>query len=333
MSAPAENPTDLPKQSWTQILKRTLKQFSADQLTTWAAALTYFGVLSLFPMLLALVSLLGVIGPSATQPLLDNLGTVAPGPAKDILTNVLNSLQSNQGGSTIALIIGLAAAIWSASGYIGAFMDAANNVWDVPEGRPIWKKIPVRLGVTVVLLVLLTATALAVVFTGPLAEKFGDIIGLGSTFVTVWGIAKWPVLLVVVSLMISLLYWACPNVKQPGFPWVSPGGVLAVVLWIIASALFAFYVANFSSYNKTYGSLGGVIVFLTWLWITNIIILLGAEFNSEMQRSRAIQDGHPADEEPYLPLRDEPKDEGNDKKFERDAERERASASGRDARQ
>jgi membrane protein len=320
MSAP-ENPTDLPRESWMQILKRTFKQFGEDQLTTWAAALTYFGILSLFPMLLALVSLLGVIGPSATQPLLDNLNTVAPGPAKDILTNVLTSLQSNQGGSTIALIIGLAAAIWSASGYIGAFMDAANNVWDVPEGRPIWKKLPVRLGVTVVLLLLLTATALAVVFTGPLAGKLGDIIGLGSTFVTIWGIAKWPVLLVIVSFMISLLYWACPNVKQPGFPWITPGGLLAVVLWIVASALFAFYVGNFSSYNKTYGSLGGVIVFLTWLWITNIIVLLGAEFNSEMERSRAIAKGHPPEKEPYLPLRDEPKD----KKFDREPREERSS--------
>jgi membrane protein len=302
-----DQPTDLPKEAFPAILKRTVKQFSDDQLTTWAAALTYFGVLSLFPMLLALVSLLGVIGPSATQPLLDNLSSVAPGPAKDILTNVLNSLESNKGGSTVALIIGLAAAIWSASGYISAFMDASNNVWDVPEGRPIWKKLPVRLGVTVVLLVLLTATALAVVFTGPIAQKVGDIIGLGATFVDVWNIAKWPILLLIVSFMISLLYWACPNVKQPGFPWVTPGGLVAVILWLAASALFALYVANFSSYNKTYGSLGGVIVFLTWLWITNIIVLLGAELNSEMERSRAISAGHPPDEEPYLPLRDEPK--------------------------
>jgi membrane protein len=260
-----DQPTELPKESWPAILKRTFKQFSEDQLTTWAAALTYFGVLSLFPMILALVSVLGVIGPSATQPLLDQLSTVAPGPAKEILTNVLTNR------------------------------------------RPIWKKLPVRLGVTVVLLVLLTVTALAVVFTGPLAQKFGDLIGLGSTFVDVWSIAKWPVLLLIVSFMISLLYWACPNVKQPGFPWVTPGGLLAVVLWILASALFALYVANFGSYNKTYGSLGGVIVFLTWLWITNIIILLGAEFNSEMERSKAIQEGHPPDKEPYLPLRDDAK--------------------------
>jgi membrane protein len=299
-----DKPTDLPKEAWPAILKRTLKQFSEDQLTTWAAALTYFGVLSLFPMILALVSVLGVIGPSATQPLLDQLGTVAPGPAKDILTNVLTSLEQNQGGSTVALIIGLVLAIWSASGYISAFMDASNNVWDVPEGRPIWKKIPVRLGVTIVMLVLLTITSLAIVFTGPVAQEIGNIIGLGDQFVDVWNIAKWPVLLVIVSFMVSLLYWACPNVKQPGFPWFSPGGFLAVILWIAASALFAFYVANFSSYNKTYGSLGGVIVFLTWLWITNIVILFGAELNAEIERGRQIQAGVPEDEEPYLEPRD-----------------------------
>src|SRR3954451_5928992 len=301
-----DNPTDLPKQSWPQTLKRTGKQFGDDKLSIWAAALTYYAILSIFPALLALVSILGLIGPSATQPLLDNLSTVAPGPAKDILTNVLKSLGSAKGSSGLAFIIGLGAAIWSASGYIGAVMDAANNVWDAPEGRPIWKRVPLRLVVTVVMLILLAASALAVVLTGPLAKSVGDIIGLGSTFVTVWNIAKWPVLLLVVSFMISLLYWAGPNVKQPGFPWVTPGGLLAVVLWLIASALFAVYVANFASYNKTYGSLGGIIVFLVWLWITNIIILLGAEFNAEMERSRQIAAGPPEGKEPSLPLRDEP---------------------------
>jgi membrane protein len=300
-----DKPTDLPKEAWPAILKRTLKQFSEDQLTTWAAALTYFGVLSLFPMILALVSVLGVIGPSATQPLLDQLGTVAPGPAKDILTNVLTSLEQNQGGSTVALIIGLVLAIWSASGYISAFMDASNNVWDVPEGRPIWKKIPVRLGVTIVMLVLLTITSLAIVFTGPVAQEIGNIIGLGDQFVDVWNIAKWPVLLLVVSFMFALLYWAAPNVKHPGFRWISPGGVLAVIGWLIASGAFALYVANFGSYNKTYGALGGVVVFLVWLWISNIMVLLGAEFNAELERERAIEDGmHPPDKEPFVEPRD-----------------------------
>src|SRR3954454_14508887 len=239
-----DNPTDLPKQSWPQTLKRTGKQFGEDKLSIWAAALTYYAILSIFPALLALVSILALIGPSPTQPLLDNLSTVAPGPAKDILTNVLKSLGSAKGSSGLAFIIGLGAAIWSASGYIGAFMDAANNVWDAPEGRPIWKRVPLRLVVTVVMLILLAASALAVVLTGPLARSVGDVVGLGSTFVTVWGIAKWPLLLLVVSFMISLLYWAGPNVKQPCFPLVPAGGILAVLLWIVASALFAFYVSN-----------------------------------------------------------------------------------------
>jgi membrane protein len=299
-----DNPTQLPRRSWPQTLKRTGKQFSEDKLSTWAAALTYYAVLSIFPALLALVSIVGLIGNSATQPLLNNLNAIAPGPAKNILSSSLHGLST--GSSTLAFILGLVLAIWSASGYIGAFMDAANAVWDAPEGRPIWKRVPLRLAVTVVLLILLAASALAVVLTGPLAKSVGDIIGLGSTFVTVWDIAKWPVLVLVVSFMISLLYWAGPNVKQPGFPWITPGGLLAVVLWIIASALFAFYVANFASYNKTYGSLGGIIVFLVWLWLTNLIILLGAEFNAEMERSRQIAAGHPVDKEPYLPLRDEP---------------------------
>jgi membrane protein len=297
--------TDLPKQSWKGVLKRAWAEFQDDNGTDWAAALTYYGVLSIFPMMLALVSLLGLFGQSATQPVLDNISTIAPGPAKDILTRAIQNLQKSQGSAGVVFFFGLAAAIWSASGYVGAFMRAANDVWDVEEGRPAWKTIPVRLGVTVVLLVLVTISALAVVVTGPLAKSIGDIVGLGSTAVMVWDIAKWPVLIFVVSFMIALLYYATPNVKHPKFQWVSPGSLLAVLLWIAASALFAFYVANFSSYNKTYGALGGVIVFLTWLWITNNVIVLGAELNAEIERGRQIQGGlRPHDKEPFLEPRD-----------------------------
>jgi membrane protein len=307
--AAPDQPTDIPKQSWFAILKRTAKQFSEDKLTTWAAALTYYAILSIFPALLALISILGLLGQSAIQPLIDNLGAVAPGPAKDILESSLQGLQRTSSTAGLTFVIGLAAAIWSASGYIGAFMDAANNVWDVPEGRPFWKKIPLRIALTIVMLVLLAASALMVVFTGPVAEQAGNVLGLGDTFLTVWGIAKWPILVLLVSFMISLLYFLAPNVKQPGFPWVTPGGLLAVLLWIVASVLFGIYVSQFGSYNKTYGSLGGLIVFLIWLWITNIVILLGAEFNSEMERARQIHGGmRPADKEPYLPMRDEPKE-------------------------
>jgi membrane protein len=305
--------TDLPKQSWKGVLKRAWREFSDDNVTDWAAALTYYGVLSIFPMLLALISLLGLFGQSATQPLLDNISGVAPGPAKDIVTQAIQNLQKSQGSAGVMFFVGLALALWSASGYVGAFMRASNDIWDVEEGRPAWKTIPLRVGVTGLLLVLLTISALAVVLTGPLAKSIGDIVGLGSTAVTVWDIAKWPVLILVVSFMIALLYYATPNVKHPKFQWVSPGSILAVVVWIIASALFAFYVANIGSYSKTYGALGGVIVFLTWLWITNNVILLGAEVNAEMERDRQIQGGlHPQDKEPFLEPRDTSKMKDHD---------------------
>jgi len=305
--------TDLRKESFKGVLKRAWREFSDDKITDWAAALTYYGILSIFPMLLALVSLLGLFGQSATQPLLENISTVAPGPAKDIVTNAITNLQKSQGSAGVMFFVGLALALWSASGYVGAFMRASNDIWDVEEGRPAWKTIPLRVGVTGLLLVLLTISALAVVLTGPLAKSIGDIIGLGSTAVTAWDIAKWPVLILVVSFMIALLYYAAPNVKHPKFQWVSPGSLLAVFCWIVASALFAFYVANFSSYSKTYGALGGVIVFLTWLWITNNVILLGAEVNAELERGRQIHGGmRPQDKEPFLEPRDTRKMKGND---------------------
>jgi membrane protein len=291
-------------------LKRTVREFREDELVDRAAALTYYGVLAIFPALLALVSILGLVGRSATQPLLDNLGKVAPGPARDIFTTAIENLQRSQGTGGILFIVGLALALWSASGYVAAFMRASNAIYEVEEGRPIWKKAPVRLGVTLLLVVLSALSAVAVVVTGGLAEHVGNLLGIGETAVTVWDIAKWPVLLLLVSLMFAVLYWASPNVKQPGFRWISPGGVVAVLLWVIASLAFAFYVANFGSYNKTYGALAGVIIFLVWLWLSNVAVLLGAEFNAELERGRQIEAGHPADEEPFLEPRDTRKMKG-----------------------
>jgi membrane protein len=304
MTAPDE-PTDLGGRGWWAALKRTFKEFREDNLTDWAAALTYYSVLAIFPALIVLVSILGLVGESATQPLIDNLGAVAPGPAKEIFTNAIENLQGDRGAAGVLFIIGILGALWSASGYVAAFMRASNSIYDMPEGRPIWKTLPVRVVLTLILLFLLAITTLAVVLTGGIAERVGDVIGLGGTAVDAWNIAKWPVLLIVVSFMFALLYWAAPNVKQPGFRWVSPGGIVAVVGWLIASAAFAFYVGNFGSYNKTYGALGGVIVFLVWLWISNIVILLGAEFNAELERGRAIEGGmRPPDREPFAEPRD-----------------------------
>jgi membrane protein len=300
----AETPTDLGVGSWGGVLKRTVLEFKEDNLTDWAAALTYYGILAIFPALLVLVSVLGLIGGSATQPLIDNLGSVAPGPAKEIFTSAIQNLQGSKGAAGIFFIVGIAGALWSASGYVAAFMRASNSIYDIEEGRPIWKTLPTRVGLTVVLLALLAISAVAVTLTGGLAKQVGGVLGLSDTAVTVWNIAKWPVLLLVVSFMFALLYWAAPNVKHPKFRWVSPGGALAVIGWLVASIAFAFYVANFGSYNKTYGALAGPIVFLVWLWISNIMVLLGAEFNAELERGRAIEAGHPEHREPFVEPRD-----------------------------
>ncbi|WP_201776648.1 YihY/virulence factor BrkB family protein [Allosalinactinospora lopnorensis] len=290
--------TDLGSRSWTGVLKRTVKEFNEDNLTDWAAALTYYGVLSLFPALLALVSLLGLFGDAAIRPLVEGLGRVAPGPVQETLTAALTNLQNGQGAG-IAFVLGLAVALWSASGYVAVFMRASNVVYDMPEGRPFWITLPVRLGTTAAVVILLGLSAVAVVFTGGLAGWAAGFIGLGDTAVRIWDIAKWPVIVLVVILVLALLYWAAPNVKQPGFRWLTPGSVLAVLLWLAASAAFAFYVANFGNYNETYGTLAGAVIFLVWLWISNIAVLLGVEFDAELQRGRNIAAGQPSDQEPY----------------------------------
>ena len=299
-----EGVTDLSKRSWIDALKRTLKAFKADNLSVWAAALTYFGVLSIFPAMLVVVSVLGLIGPSVTDTLIENLEDVAPGPAQEILTNAIGNLEGAGSASGIAFVIGLVAAVWSSSGYVDGFMGAANAIYGVEEGRPITKMLPVRVGLTVLLMVLAGIIGFAVALSGGLAKSLGDVLGLGDQAVDVWGLAKWPVLLLLVSLLLAVLYWGAPNVKQK-FRFITPGSVLAVVGWILASVAFAFYVANFSSYNKTYGALAGPIIFLLWLYISNIFVLLGAELNAELERSRALEAGEVSTEkEQFVELRD-----------------------------
>ncbi|MEV6734266.1 MULTISPECIES: YihY/virulence factor BrkB family protein [unclassified Streptomyces] len=299
-----DQPTELPNRSWKAVLRGTMKEFKDDELADRAAGLTYYGVLALFPALLVLVSLLGIAGQSTTKEVLDNLQKLTPGSARDVVTNAVQQLQGNAGVGSMVAIVGLLVAVWSASGYIAAFIRTANAVYDMPEGRPVWKVLPLRLALTVTLMVLACAGALIVVFTGGVAREAGSALGIGDTALTVWSIAKWPVLVLLVTMMIALLYWASPNAKGRGFKWVTPGSFLALLIWMIASAGFAFYVANFGGYNKTYGTLAGVIVFLVWLWITNLAILLGLEFDAEMVRQRAVAGGMPEDEEPYAEPRD-----------------------------
>ncbi|MBA2473549.1 MAG: ribonuclease [Pseudonocardiales bacterium] len=296
-----EGPTELSKRSWWAVLKRMVRGFGKDNLSDWAAALTYYSVLSIFPAMIVLTAVLGLLGPSATQTLIDNINTMVPGQGRDVLVTAIKELQHSQSLAGPLAIIGLAGALWSASGYIGAFMRASNAIYEMPEGRPVWKTVPLRLGLTLALVVLLALCAVGVVASGVVAERAGNLLGIGSTGVWMWDIAKWPVLAVLVSLTFALLYWASPNVKQPGFRWLTPGGVLAVVVWALASVGFAFYVTNFGSYNKIYGSLGGVIGFLVWLWISNIAVLLGAELDAELARGQRIEAGQPAEQEPFLP--------------------------------
>lgn len=298
------SPTDISARNWGAVLKRTAKEFQDDQLSDRAAALTYFGVLAVFPALLVGVAVLGLLGQSATDTVLDNVQKLAPGSLRDLLHTAVTQVRADRGASGALAVVGLLFALWSASGYIAAFIRASNVVYDIREGRPVWKTTPLRLGLTLLLMLLLLASAVIVVFTGPLARRAGDVLGLGDTALTVWSIVKWPVLVVLVAFMIALLYWAAPNVRDRGFRWISPGSVLAVLLWLVLSGGFAAYVANFGSYNKTYGTVAGVIVFLVWLWLSNLAILLGLEFDAELARERAIEGGMPAKEEPYVPPRD-----------------------------
>src|SRR4051794_39755213 len=307
-AAAVDHPADLGRRSWWAILKRTVKEFQDDNLTDWAAALTYYGVMSLFPMLVALVAVLGLFGSAdSVTKMIGSLNEVGLGSIARAINDPLGNVVRNRSGAGILFVLGLAIALWSASGYIGAFIRASNTIYEVEEGRPFYKLRPLQLLITIVGVLLLTVITLAVVASGSVARAIGDAIGLSSTVVTVWNIAKWPIIVIIISLMIAGLYNVAPNVKQPKFRWFTLGGFLALVLWVIASVAFGFYVAHFGSYNKTYGSLGAIICFLVWLWITNNVILFGAEVNAELERGRELDAGQPAEEDIQLPHRKAPK--------------------------
>jgi membrane protein len=300
-----DSPADLKKRSWFYVAKKTLREFSKDQCTDLAAALTYYAVLALFPALVALMSLLGVFGQgqSTVDSLLKIVDQIGPSSAVDTLRPTIERLSNSQGAG-LALILGLLGALWSASGYVGAFGRAMNRVYEIGEGRPIWKLRPVQLLVTLFSIVLVAIAAAALVLTGPVAKAVGEQIGLGSTAILVWNIAKWPVLLAIVVVIVAVLYYATPNVKQPKFRWMSVGALFAILVWILASVAFGLYVSMFASYDKTYGSLAGVIVFLLWLWLTNVALLFGAELDAELERGRQLQAGIEAEETIQLPPRD-----------------------------
>jgi membrane protein len=287
------SPTALPRDSWTDTLKRTVLEFKEDKLQHWAAALTYYAVLSIFPALLVLVSLVGLFADPnrVTSVLTDTVSQLGPASAAHTFQGPIESITSNRGAAGVVFVIGILAALWSASGYVSAFSDAANVIYEVEEGRPFWKLKPLQVAVTLVVILLAAFVALALVLTGPVVGALGSSLGIGDTALTVWRFAKWPAMLVLVLVIFGVLYYATPNARVGGVRWVTAGAVVALLAWIVASVAFALYVGNFGSYNKTYGALGGVVVFLLWLWITNMAILLGAELNAETERARQIHTG------------------------------------------
>ncbi|MEA2411835.1 MAG: rane protein [Thermoleophilaceae bacterium] len=293
-----DGPADLPERSWKAILKRTVKEFQEDNLTDWAAALTYYAVMSLFPMLLVLVALLGLVGQESTiSTMTDSLRSAGLGDVAKNVSGPLNEIVRHKGGAGALVGFGLLGALWSASGWVGAFTRAMNAVYEVKEGRPFWKLRPMQVLITLVTVLLISLVLIAVVVSGPVAKAVGTAIGAGDTAVAVWGVAKWPVLVLVLMGMVAGLYYIAPNVRQPRLRWVTPGGVAAVLVWIAASAGFGIYVSNFNSYGKTYGTLGSVITFLVWMWLSNLALLFGAELDSELERGRELEMGLPAEDE------------------------------------
>lgn len=314
-----DSPTDLTRPSLMYAMRKAVREFQQDQCTDLAAALTYYATLSIFPALVVMVSLLGVFGQGrrTVDALLDIAADVAPASALDTLRPTVEQLV-NSPTAGVALVVGIVGALWSASGYVGAFGRAMNRIYEVDEGRPVWKLRPVQLLLTLAGLVMAAAVLLMLAISGPVARWIGDAIGLGDAAVTVWSIAKWPLILLFVVLAVAILYYVTPNVEQPKFRWISGGAALAIVVWLIASLLFGLYVANFGNYNRTYGTLAGAIVFLLWLWITNLALLFGAEVDAELERSRQLQAGLPAEQELQLP----PKDTRNLRKSEAAAKKD-----------
>lgn len=316
-----DTPAEVTKPNWKYIARKTIREFSKDQCTDLAAALTYYTVLALFPALLALVSILGVVGQaeSTTKAMLELLGEFAPASAVEVLEGPITQLTSSSSAG-FALIIGIVGALWSASGYVKAFGRSMNRIYEVDEGRPAWKLLPTQLLVTLVLVLLVAALLMMLVLSGPIAETIGNFVGLGSEAVMIWNIAKWPAMLIFAVLLVAILYYATPNVKQPKFRWMSMGAFIALIVLGIVTLGFSFYVANFGNYNATYGAIGGVIVLLLWLWLANLSLLFGAEFDAEVERGRELQAGIQAEESVQLPPRDTRQTEKREAQMEEDIE-------------
>ncbi|CAH0149492.1 hypothetical protein SRABI98_00750 [Microbacterium sp. Bi98] len=327
-----DSPVDLHKRSWKYVLQKTIREFSSDQCTDIAAALTYYAVLSIFPGLIAIFSLLGVFGQgqAASDAVLGIVEQVAPGDTADTIRGPIEQIAGSPAAG-FALITGIVLAIWSASGYVGAFSRAMNRIYEIEEGRPFWKLKPAQLLVTIIAIVLLVIAAIILVVSGAVTEALGSALGLGEVPQTIWSIVKWPVLAFIVVLIVAILYYATPNAKQPKFRWISIGALIAIAVLVLGTVGFGLYVANFSNYDRTYGSLAGIVIFLLWLWIANLALLFGAEFDAELERGRQLQAGIAAEEDIQLPPRDTRKSDNVAKKEQEDIEEGRKIRAGMSA--
>ncbi|GIH04609.1 hypothetical protein Rhe02_26760 [Rhizocola hellebori] len=303
-----KRPSELSRGAWWRAFGRTVGELIDDHLTDRAAVLTYYGILAIFPGMLVLVAVVGLLGNQTAIDVVQDIKNLSFGPTADIIGQGVDDVVKSKQQAGIVAVLGLLVAFYSATGYVGAFIRAANAIYDVPEGRPVWKTLPLRILITIVTGLFLALSALTVAFTGRLAVRIGEALNIAPERVKTFDVAKWPLLMLAFALLMALLYWAAPNARQGGFRWITPGSLLATVVWIAVSGGFALYVARFNSYDRTYGALGGVIVFLVWMWLTNVAVLLGAEFDAELARERAIAAGLPRQAEPYLPVRDLPKD-------------------------
>ena len=322
-----EGPEDLHKRTWVYTLKKTAKEFGSDQCTDLAAALVYYSVLALGPGIVAIVSILGLLSPDTISNLSREVLAPALG-AQSSSYSIVNGLITNASrapGAGIGLVVGIVGALWSASGYVGAFGRAMNRIYSIPEGRPVWKLRPTQLLVTIAIVILVVIAALLLVSTGPVVEQIANQIGVGGAAFTVFSIVKWPVLAVIAIAAIAILYYFSPNVRQPKFKWISTGSLLALVVWAIATVALGLYIglSGGSSYSRSYGPIAGVIIFLLWLWITNLVLLFGAEFDAELERGRELQAGIAAEEQIQLPMRDTRQSDKKAKKHEQDVEQAR----------
>lgn len=298
-------PTEIRKETWVYLLRRTVHEFGQDGGIDVAAGLTFFAVLSVFPAALAIVSLIGIVGNgrATVDRLLALLSQVVPSAVTETLRQPLEGIATTS-TANITFVIGVLAALWSSSTFVSAFSRAMNRIYEIDEGRPYWKRKPAQLAVTILLLILILISAVIVVVSGPIFRTLGETIGIGTTAVAVWNVAKWPILTAIVVMLVAVLYATTPNIQQPRFRWLSLGAILAIVLLAAASTGFGFYVSNFATYSHTFGALAGVIIFLVWVFLVNISLLLGAELNTEIERGRELQAGMPAERQLLLPPRD-----------------------------